>query len=164
MPLFNYIARMVGNRADAEDLFQETFVRVYKHLDRFQTSGRFRPWVYAIATNLCKDRFKYRSRHKTVSLDDDRRGEGSPSSMLDRVAASEASPSDRARESEMAGLLESAISRLSPRHRPVFLMARYEDMSYDEISRTLGIPVGTVKSRMNKAVKFLMSELKEAGV
>ena len=84
--------------------------------------------------------------------------------MFDRVASSDASPSDHARESEMTGLLETTISRLSPRHRPVFLMARYEDMSYDEISRTLGIPVGTVKSRMNKAVKFLMSELKEAGV
>ena len=161
MPLFNYIARMIGSRSEAEDLFQETFLRVYKHLDRFRTTGRFRPWVYRIATNLCKDHIKYRSRHRTVSLDKDRGGSESSSRLVDRIADRNPSPSDQARESELAGLLETAIGCLSAKHRSVFLMARYEGLSYDDIAHALGIPLGTVKSRMNKAVHFLLNRLGE---
>jgi len=161
MPLFNYIARMIGSRSEAEDLFQETFLRVYTHLDRFRPMGRFRPWVYRIATNLCKDHMKYRWRHRTVSLDNDRGGGENSLRLADRIAARNPSPSDHARESELAGLLDTAIGDLSAKHRSVFLMARYEGLSYDDISRSLGIPLGTVKSRMNKAVHFLLDRLGE---
>ena len=161
MPLFNYIARMIGSRSEAEDLFQETFLRVFKHLDRFRMTGRFRPWVYRIATNLCKDHLKYRRRHRTVSLDDDCGGGENSPRLADRIAARNPSPSDHARESELAGLLETAIGDLSTKHRSVFLMARYEGLSYNDIARALGIPLGTVKSRMNKAVHFLLNRLGE---
>jgi RNA polymerase sigma factor (sigma-70 family) len=67
MPLFNYIRRMVGSATDAEDLFQETFLRVHTHLGSFRATARFRPWVYRIATNLCKDHLRYQRRHAHVS-------------------------------------------------------------------------------------------------
>jgi len=162
MPLFNYIARMIGSRSEAEDLFQETFLRVYTHLDKFRPTGRFRPWVYRIATNLCKDHMKYRRRHRTVSLDNDCGCRENSPRLADRIAARDPSPSDQARGSEMAGLIETAIGDLSTKHRSVFLMARYEGLSYDDIARSLGIPLGTVKSRMNKAVHFLLNRLGEA--
>jgi RNA polymerase sigma-70 factor (ECF subfamily) len=161
MPLFNYIRRMVGGASDAEDLFQETFLRVYTHLDGFRVTERFRPWVYKIATNICKDHLKYRRRHPQVSLDAAIGSEDGSETALDRMEAPIANPSELASATETAELLEAAIEKLSPKHRPVFLMARYEGMPYEEIARTLGIPVGTVKSRMNKAVQFLLSELQE---
>ena len=161
MPLFNYIRRMVGGASDAEDLFQETFLRVYTHLDGFRVTERFRPWVYKIATNICKDHLKYRRRHPQVSLDAAIGSEDGSETAFDRIEAPIANPSELASATETAELLEAAIEKLSPKHRPVFLMARYEGMPYEEIARTLGIPVGTVKSRMNKAVQFLLSELQE---
>ena len=162
MPLFNYIRRMVGNASDAEDLFQGTLLRVYSHLDRFRTTGGFRPWVYRIATNLCKDHLKYRRRHPTVSLDAGVGAEDASEPLLSRIEAPVANPRELASKAETAERLETAVGKLSPKHRSVFLMARYEGMPYETIAGTLGIPVGTVKSRMNKAVKFLLSELEES--
>jgi RNA polymerase sigma-70 factor (ECF subfamily) len=162
LPLFNYIRRMVGSGSDAEDLFQETFIRVYTHLDKFRLTARFRPWVYKIATNICKDHFKYRSRHAHVSLEAEVGSDDRPETLLDRVESPTPNPSEVASATETAELLEAAIGRLPAKHRAVFLMAKYEGMPYDEIARTLGIPVGTVKSRMNKAVQFLLAELREA--
>ena len=162
MPLFNYIRRMVGNTSDAEDLFQGTFLRVYSHLDRFRTTGGFRPWVYRIATNLCKDHLKYRRRHPTVSLDAGVESGDASEPLLSRLEAPVANPRELASQAETAERLEAAVGKLSPKHRSVFLMARYEGMPYKTIAGTLGIPVGTVKSRMNKAVKFLLSELEES--
>jgi len=161
MPLFNYIRRMVGSASDAEDLFQETFLRVHTHLDSFRVTARFRPWVYKIATNLCKDHLKYRRRHPQVSLDAGIGSENGSETALDRMEAPTPNPSELASATETAELLEAAVEKLSPKHRSVFLMARYEGMPYDEIAGMLGIPVGTVKSRMNKAVQFLLSELQE---
>jgi len=160
--LFNYIRRMVGSASDAEDLFQETFIRVYTHLDRFRMTARFRPWVYKIATNICKDHLRYRSRHQHVSLEAEIGSHDRPETLLDRLEAPTPNPSEVASATETAELLEAAIGRLPAKHRAVFLMAKYEGMPYDEIARTLGIPVGTVKSRMNKAVQFLLAELREA--
>lgn len=162
MPLFNYIGRMVGSASDAEDLFQETFLRVYTHLDSFRVAARFRPWVYKIATNLCRDHMKYQRRHPQVSLDAAIGSEDGSETALDRMEARIANPRELASATETAERLEAAIEKLSPKHRTVFLMARYQGMPYEEIAGTLGIPVGTVKSRMNKAVQFLLSELQEA--
>jgi RNA polymerase sigma-70 factor (ECF subfamily) len=162
MPLFNYVRRMVGSATDAEDLFQETFLRVYTHLDGFRTTARFRPWVYRIATNICRDHLRYRRRHPHVSLDAEIRSEESPGALLDRIEAPIPNPSELASGAEAAELLEASVAKLSAKHRAVFLMSRYEGMQYEEIARTLGIPVGTVKSRMNKAVNFLLNELQEA--
>ncbi|HIJ65166.1 MAG TPA: RNA polymerase sigma factor [Candidatus Hydrogenedentes bacterium] len=160
-PLFNYMRRMLGDAGEAEDLFQEAFLRVYTHRDRFRTTGRFRPWVYKIATNLCRDRLRKRRRRPEVSLDWPLGGEDAAQSLADRIASPEANPSDHAAASETAERLEAALAKLSDKHRAVFLMARYEGMAYDEIARSLHIPVGTVKSRMNKAVGFLMNALRE---
>ena len=158
--LFNYLRRMTGSASDAEDLFQETFLRVYTHLERFRESGLFRAWVYRIATNVCRDLLRRRKRRPETSLDGAVRHDGAP--LVDRIASPAANPRDRAREAELAGRLADAVARLSVKHRAVFLMARYDGLPYEEIGRALRIPVGTVKSRMNKAVHLLMNALEEA--
>ena len=162
MPLFNYIRRMVGSASDAEDLFQETFIRVYTHIEKFRLGARFRPWLYKIATNICRDHLKYRSRHVHISLEAEVGSDNRSETLLDRIEAPTPNPSEVASATETAELLEAAVGKLPAKHRAVFLMARYEGMPYDEIARTLGIPVGTVKSRMSKAVQLLLAELRGA--
>lgn len=158
-PLYNYIRRMVSSAPDAEDLFQETFLRVYKHLEKFRTDAVFRPWLYRIATNACRDHLRRRRRRPTVSLDAPGQADGV--ALVDRTASPTANPSQLAGESELAERLAAAVDALPVKHRAVFLMARYDGMAYDEIARALRIPVGTVKSRMNKAVRVLLTELEE---
>lgn len=157
--LFNYIRRMVGSSSDAEDLFQETFLRVYRHRGRFRISARFRPWLYRIATNLCRDHLRYRRRHPALSLNAPASDACGP--LADTVAAPNPDPEECARARELAGQIEAAIGRLSLKRRSVFVMARYEGMAYGDIARALRIPVGTVKSRMNHAVAQVLDDIGE---
>lgn len=154
-PLYNYLKRMLGNAADAEDLFQETFLRVYRHARRFRDTGVFKPWAYRIATNLAKDLLKKRYRRGEVALPEP--GEGGEI----RLTSAQPDPRSEAVGSELQRKLEAALAELPVKQRSVFLMARYESMPYADIAQTLEIPVGTVKSRMNKAVKALMTALEE---
>lgn len=164
VPLFQYLYRLSGNAADAEDLFQETFLRVYKHRARFRRGSPFRPWVYQIATNACRDRLRWRKRKAEVSLDAPLHpAEPGGVTLGDALPSGGADPEAQARAAETAARLQQAVAGLSLKHRAVFLMARYEGLSYAEISGALRIPVGTVKSRMNKAVQHLMAELEEGG-
>lgn len=153
--LFNYALRMLGNAADAEDVFQETFLRVHLHRNRFWGSAPFKPWVYRIATNLCKDRLRYRKRRPEVQP-------GVGVDFPDPVASypdGATSPDEAAAANERAARMQAAVASLGVKHRAVFLMAHQEGLSYVEIARALRIPVGTVKSRMNKAVNTLMAVL-----
>lgn len=157
--LFGYIRRMVGNASDAEDVFQDTFMKVYDHLGRFRPEGSFRAWLYRIATNTCRDALRRRRLRRMFSLNaDTNRHDTDPGG---RYASRAPNPAERAVESETTARLEAALQALSVKHRAVFLMARYDGMGYDEIAASLGIPVGTVKSRMNKAVSVLMDALED---
>lgn len=155
--LFNYIRRIVGNATDAEDLFQDVFVKVHTKLHRFEQGRPFRPWLYRIATNQCRDHLRYRKLRRALSLDFT--GDDGGVTLADSLAAPNPSPRESAVEQETNARLTAAIAALPLKHRTVFIMARYENLPYDEIARTLEIPVGTVKSRMNKAVSVLMDAL-----
>lgn len=157
--LYNYIRRMVANAADAEDLFQEAFLRIYRHRNRFREGAPFRPWAYRIATNLCRDHLRKQRRRGSVSLDAPANSNGL--SLLDRAESPAPGPVELAEEAELAERLAAAVDRLSVKHRAVFLMARYDGMEYKEIAQALRVPVGTVKSRMNKAVNLLMAAVRE---
>jgi len=152
-PLFNFARRMLGHGSEADDVFQETFVRVYRHRDRFDSGLRFRPWLYRIAANLCRDRRRWWKRRPgdDYSVDVDHAS----------IADTASSPSDHARAAEIGAAIDAAVARLPEKHRAVFVMARYDGLGYDEIAAALGIPVGTVKSRMNKAAAVLIEQLRE---
>jgi RNA polymerase sigma-70 factor (ECF subfamily) len=156
-PLYNYIRRMVGNASEAEDLFQDTFMKLYNNLDRFRPEGSFRGWLYRIATNTCRDALRRRKLRWAFSLDTGRNPDDAP--LSERYASASPNPAEKAAESELAEHLAAAVQNLSAKHRSVFLMARYDGMSYAEIAESLNIPLGTVKSRMNKAVNTLMDAL-----
>ncbi len=159
--LYGYLRRMLGNGADAEDVFQESFLRVYQHRARYRLGAPFRPWLYQIATNLCRDRLRSRRRHPEVSLDAPIGPDADGPAPLDQAADGRADPAQAARRAEATARLQEALNELPDKQKAVFLMARYDNVPYDEIARSLRVPVGTVKSRMNKAVHFLMQAVRD---
>lgn len=160
-PLFSFLRRMTGNTADAEDVFQDTFLRVHLHRDQFRSGSPFRPWLYRIAANLSVDRLRRRKRWWWFSLDAPSGDNPEGLSLGDTLAARGAHADTGARTDETARALEQALAALPAKHRTVFLMARYEDLSYEEIAQALEIPLGTVKSRLNTAVQRLRDAMKE---
>jgi len=160
-PLFNYLRRFLQDAADAEDIFQEAFLKVHTHRDRFRHGAPFKPWLYRIATNLAKDRLRYRKRRRMLSI-----FSAHPSTpevtLADSLPAPGPGPCAQAAASESAERLEAAVAKLPEKQRAVFLMARYEEMPYAAIAEALDIPEGTVKSRMNTAVKTLLEAMKES--
>ena len=158
--LYRYIRRMIGQAADAEDLFQDTFLKVYTHLNSFQDNRPFQPWVYRIATNTCRDYARRQRLRRMLSLDFRAETEAAP--LSDRIASGTLNPRDKAREAEQDDSLAQAVAQMPLKQRSVFLMARYEGLSYAEIAASLEIPVGTVKSRMNTAVNTLLQVMEDS--
>jgi RNA polymerase sigma-70 factor (ECF subfamily) len=149
--LYSYILRMVGNATDAEDLVQETFLRAYQGLPNFDGRASLGTWLYRIATNLCIDHQRRRARRApTVSYSalDDEDGEPAEWDFPDQQTPN---PLEAALNRELEAVVEEAIGKLSPKLKTVLLLYDVEELSYEEIARVLGIPIGTVKSRLNHA-------------
>jgi RNA polymerase sigma-70 factor (ECF subfamily) len=159
-PLFGYLFRMLGDAAEAEDVFQETFLRVVKHLPRFEEGRRVRPWVYAIASNLVKNVYRSRKYREKTSLDQEG-PEGEP--LSGRLAAVSASPDEGAQTAETAVLVREAVERLSPTGRDALVLFYYQGLAYEEIAQVLEVPLGTVKSRIHNALGKLAGLLSPEG-
>ncbi len=148
--LLNFIYRTIGDREKAEDLVQEVFIRVYRHLHRFDRSKKFSTWVYTIASNLAKNELRNRSRNplvlfKTITKNwqDDER----PLQFEDTGNR----PDDLFRKRDMREKVEEAVERLPEHHRNVFVLRELEGKSYEEIAEITHTNLGTVKSRLNRA-------------
>jgi len=148
--LLNFIYRTVGDRDRSEDLVQETFVRVYRHLHRFDPSKKFSTWIYTIASNLAKNELRNRSRNPMVlfqaikkNWDADHR----PLQWEDETY----SPDDLYRKRHLREKVEEAVEQLPDHHRVVFVLREMEGKTYEEISEITGVTLGTVKSRLNRA-------------
>lgn len=149
--LYNYILRMVGNPADAEDLLQEVFLRAYQGLPSFDGRASLGTWLYRIATNLCIDHQRRRARRvQTISYSNWEDEEGEPGEW-DFPDTQMPTPMDAALNRELQQVVEQAIAQLSPKLKTVLLLYDVEELSYEEIARVLNIPIGTVKSRLNHA-------------
>jgi RNA polymerase sigma-70 factor (ECF subfamily) len=146
-PLYAFLWRRAGDGAD--DLFQESWIRVARARDRFDRSRRFSTWLFQIANNLCRDRWR-RLEARRRALDSLRHEERA--SGRDRVAAPEL-PAD--------GRLERRLERLPERLREVLVLRYYQDRGEAEIAEILGVPRGTVKSRLHAAVRAARALLEE---
>jgi RNA polymerase sigma-70 factor (ECF subfamily) len=148
--LLNFVYRTIGDRERAEDLVQEVFIRVYRHLARFDRAKKFSTWIYTIASNLAKNELRNRSRNPLVFFqairknwqDDDRPLQFEDSSMR---------PDDLFRKRHLRTLVEESVARLPEHHRQVFVLRELEGKSYEEIAEITGCNLGTVKSRLNRA-------------
>jgi len=148
--LLNFIYRTIGDRDRAEDLVQEVFIRVHRHLHRFDRSKKFSTWVYTIASNLAKNELRNRSRNPLVlfqTMQGDHDEEDRPLQFEDTTSR----PDDLFRRRHLRELVESTVAKLPEHHRQVFVLRELEGKSYEEIAEITSCNLGTVKSRLNRA-------------
>ncbi|MDQ3556168.1 MAG: sigma-70 family RNA polymerase sigma factor [Gemmatimonadota bacterium] len=148
--LLNFVYRTTGDRERAEDLVQETFIRVYRHLHRFDQSKKFSTWVYTIASNLAKNELRNRSRNPLVlfqTLKSNWSADERPLEWEDNTYR----PDDLFRKRHLREMVESAVSELPDHHRTVFVLREMEGKTYEEIAEITSCNLGTVKSRLNRA-------------
>lgn len=148
--LLNFVYRMIGDRERAEDLVQEAFLRVYRHLDRFDRTRKFSTWVYTIASNLAKNELRNRSRSPLITFEQARpRDEEDPRPVDFEDHTSR--PDDLYERRQLKQLVDETVSKLTPHHREVFVLRELEGKSYEEIADIMHCNLGTVKSRLNRA-------------
>ena len=153
--LLNYVYRFVGNRNDAEDLVQETFLRVYKNKHYYKEIAKFSTWVYTIAGNLAKTELRRRKRRKIFSVSNfvnEERDFDIPDTDNDPESAVDGSLKD--------DIIQKAIEKLPAKFKEVILLRDVQGFAYEEISQILNIPLGTVKSRVNRGRLKLQEDLK----
>ena len=148
--LLNFIYRTIGDREKAEDLVQEVFIRVYRHLHRFDPTKKFSTWAYTIASNLAKNELRNRSRNPLVlfqTLSSRNEEDDRPLQFEDTSSR----PDDLYRKRHLRALVEQTVAQLPEHHRQVFVLRELEGKSYEEIAEITDCNLGTVKSRLNRA-------------
>ena len=148
--LLNFIHRMIGDRDRAEDLVQETFVRVHRHLHRYDQKRKFSTWAYTIAGNLAKNELRNRSRSPMVLFQSIKRNWEADHRPLE-WEDNRYRPDDLFRKRDLQARVEEAVAQLPEHHRVVFVLRELEGKSYEEIAEITGVNLGTVKSRLNRA-------------
>lgn len=165
-PVYNFILRFVGHRQRAEDVLQETWLKVVRNSSEWQPKAKFTTWVYTIARNLCVDSARKESFRKTDSLDAPASHDASDGrSVGDLVADENASTPDRAAHNvRIRPMIEKALESLPTEQREVFLLREYQGIGFKEIAEVTGVNENTVKSRMRYALEGLRKRLAELGV
>jgi RNA polymerase sigma-70 factor (ECF subfamily) len=148
--LLNFVYRTIGDRERAEDLVQEVFIRVFRHLHRFDQTKKFSTWVYTIASNLAKNELRNRSRNPLVLFQAIRKHWEADHRPLQFEDSSQR-PDDLFRKRHLRDLVEQSVDRLPEHHRVVFVLRELEGKTYEEIAEITGCNLGTVKSRLNRA-------------
>ena len=159
--LFNFILRFVRDTAQAEDVTQETFLRLVKGADAYERQAKFTTWLYTIARNLCVDAARRGKHRKAASLDAPIGDEDGSASLLDLVADGGAAVDRQAQSRELAVRLRQAIEALPDEQREIFLLREVADLQFNEIANVIGCPENTVKSRMRYALEKLREALEE---
>ncbi len=154
--VFSLVYRMIGNRAEAEDIAQEVFVTVFKTIDGFRGEAKFSTWLLRIAANQCKNRIKYLARRATdpEGLDEDRIGGDVVAAASPHIAPLSAQidrPDVILEAAELDGLMQKAIAELDEDQRLLVVLRDVEEMSYEEIGEVTSLPEGTIKSRLHRA-------------
>ena len=157
--LQGFVARMIGDRDRAEDLAQEAFLRVHRHLHRFDRSRKFTTWVYTIASNLARNELRNRRRTPLVFFEQIRSSRADDDHRPLQFEDSSLRPDVLFANRHLREQVEAAVDRLTPHHREVFVMRELEGLSYHEIAARTGCTLGTVKSRLNRARRAFAEEI-----
>jgi len=148
--LLNFVNRTIGDRERAEDLVQEVFIRVFRHLHRFDQTKKFSTWIYTIASNLAKNELRNRSRNPLILFQTIKKyweADHRPLQFEDAGAR----PDDLYRKRYLKEVVDQCVGQLPVHHRAVFVLRELEGKSYAEIAEITGCNLGTVKSRLNRA-------------
>jgi RNA polymerase sigma-70 factor (ECF subfamily) len=152
--LYGYLRRYLGDSSLAEDVFQNTFLQVYLKSGQFESGRSVRPWLYTIATHQAIDALRRHGRHQAVSLDESRNAPGDDelTTLMDLLETRGPGPLEEASAGERREQVRSSVDELPDFLRHVLILAYYQGLKYREIATILGIPVGTVKSRLHAAL------------
>ena len=152
--IYSYLRRYLADAELAQDAFQGTFLQVHLKCDQYDTSRRFRPWLYTIATHQAIDLQRRNKRHRMISLDGAQRSSDDHelASLIDLVRGAEASPGVNMETEERRQWVQEAVAELPETLRSAVTLVYYQGMKYREAAEVLDVPVGTVKSRMHSAL------------
>ncbi|HTY87031.1 MAG TPA: sigma-70 family RNA polymerase sigma factor [Candidatus Acidoferrum sp.] len=157
-PVFQFLCRMVGNEDEANDLAQETFVRVFKSCRSFRVNEKFSTWLFTIAANLARNHFRWRSRHPNVSLEAEM-GEAEQTLGNTLLAAGPA-PNEQALAAERAAAVRAAVGKLPEDLREAIVLCEWEELSVAEAATILEATPKAVESRLYRARQMLRERLK----
>lgn len=155
--VFQICFRMLGNRHEAEDIAQEAFIRAYVNISRFNIELKFSTWLFRIATNLCIDRI--RKKKPDYYLDAEVPGTDGLN-MYSQISSNTRLPEEDVERLELQALIQSEISKLPEKYRSVIVLKYIEELSLNEISEILELPLGTVKTRIHRGREALRKQLR----
>ena len=147
--LFHYLWRYLHDAGRAEEVFQAAFLRLYQHRYDFRVGQRVRPWLYTIATRLAIDALRHAARRPAVSLDAEH---GDDATLKQLTAGETLSPEEQAEQHEQRRWLETSLGELPQRLRDALQLVYLNGLTYHEAARRLGIPLGTLKSRLHESL------------
>lgn len=152
--LMRFLTRFLGDRQAAEDVFQDAFLQVHLSADSFDVSRRFKPWLFTIAANKARDSLRKSRRSRTYDLSAPIGGAGSEGgrTFMDLMEVDVPPPGAASDDRDRDRLVQECVDSLPPHLREILLLAYFQRMSYANISESLEVPLGTVKSRLHAAV------------
>jgi len=157
-PVYNLVYRLMGDPADAYDVVQEVFLKVFRNIGTFRNQSSLKTWIYRIAVNEVHNyrRWFFRHRRQEVILEgENERGRSFGDTVPDRGR----SPYDRALDGEKRAMIEDALARINPMFRAALVLRDIEDLSYEEIAEVLEVSLGTVKSRITRGREAMRRQL-----
>jgi RNA polymerase sigma-70 factor (ECF subfamily) len=157
-PVFHFLCRMVGNEDDANDLAQETFVRVFKSAKSFRASERFSTWLFTIAANLARNHFRWRSRHPNLSLDAE--NPETEQTIGSTLPSNAPAPNEAALAGERTNAVRSAVQKLPEDLREAVVLCEWQELSLAEAAAILETTPKAVESRLYRARGILRERLK----
>lgn len=149
--IFNVACRMFSNVEDASDIAQEALIKAYKNINKFDFNSSFSTWLYRITVNVCIDEMRRRKGKETYSID----AEDEENGLFIQLEDTSEGAEEGVIRKETVSEVRQAIDKLSEEHKMVIILRDLQDLSYEEVAQTLGINVGTVKSRLARGRKNL---------
>src|SRR5439155_25027853 len=150
--LFHFLVRFLGDRAAAENVFQETFLQLHQSADQFDPTRRFRPWLFTIAANKAHDLTRSQARRPTNPLSASISGDDDSGEFIDLMEAAESMPGEPMEKEELQQQVQKTVMSMPEHLREILLLSYFHQFPYKQIGDILDIPLGTVKSRLHAAV------------
>ncbi|MGM8216670.1 RNA polymerase sigma factor SigW [Bacillaceae bacterium W0354] len=156
--IYQHCYRMLGNHHDAQEITQEAFLKAYANIHTFKKNKKFAPWLYRIASNLCID---YLRKKKPINILDQEIKGSEQITLLDQLESKFDSPDTAYEQLEHRELIQSYLLTLPDKYRSVIVLKYIQEMSLQEISETLDLPMGTVKTHLHRAREALRKSIRE---
>ncbi|NMA02260.1 MAG: sigma-70 family RNA polymerase sigma factor [Clostridia bacterium] len=145
-PIYTLCYRFLGNRADAYDASQETFIRLYQKIHLFDTSQPFKPWLYRMAINICNDHYKKKKTWENLDTS---------------LKSTWGNPQEDLEKTQLQKIIQEAVFRLPEKYRAAIILRHLRDLEYEEIAQVLDLPLNTVKTHIRRGRELLRKDLKE---